>query len=139
LGCATIPISFSNIELARGNTEVSPTVGIGFGYSWFKGKFFFNENDKITIDPSFFYGFIANVGLENNLSFNQLASFAIGGFIGVGNFTLFGGYDFINKSPTIGLGGRIDFYTISQNYLHVYGKVHEVRKHKKIALLITPD
>lgn len=139
LGCATIPISFSNIELARGNAEVSPTVGVGFGYSWFHGKFLFNENDKITIDPTFFYGFIANAGLENNLSFNQLASFTMGAFIGVVNFTLFGGYDFINRSPTIGLGGRIDFYTISQKYLNVYGRVREVRKRKKIALPVTLD
>jgi hypothetical protein len=139
LGSATVPISFSSIELAKGNYEVSPTVGIGFGYTWFLGDFIFNENDKITIEPTFFFGLIANAGLENDLSFNKLASFNTGGFIGFGTFTLFIGYDFINRSPTVGLGGRIDFFTISQKYLHVFGQVHEVRKHKKIVFPITPD
>ena len=139
LGSITVPISFSSIEIAKGNYQVSPTVSIGLGYTWFFGDFIFNENDKITVDPTFFYGLIANAGLENNFSFNKLAGFFTGGFIGVGSFTLFGGYDIINKSPSLGIGGRIDFFTVSQKFLHVLGKVHEVRKNKKIAPPITRD
>jgi len=139
LGSMTIPISFSNIEISKGNYLVSPTVSLGIGYTWFWGDFIFNENDKITVDPTAFFGLIANAGLENNFSFNKLAGFFTGGFIGVGSFTLFGGYDIIGKSPSLGLGGRIDFFTISQKFLHVLGKVHEIRKHKKIALPITSE
>ncbi|HTB30607.1 MAG TPA: hypothetical protein VK808_01190 [Bacteroidia bacterium] len=139
LGSLTIPISFSNIELSHGNYLVSPTISLGIGYTWFFGDFIFNENDKITVDPTFYFGLIANAGLENNFSFNKLAGFFTGGFIGVGAFTLFGGYDVINKSPSLGVGGRIDFYTVSQKFLHVIGKVHEVRKHKSIAPKITGE
>jgi hypothetical protein len=139
LGSMTIPVSFSNIEISKGNYEVSPTISIGFGYTWFWGDFIFNENDKITVDPTVFYGLIANAGLENNFSFNKLAGFFTGGFIGIGSFTFFGGYDIINKSPSIGVGGRIDFYTVSQKFLHIYGKVHPVRKHKKINPSITAE
>jgi hypothetical protein len=139
LGSLTVPISFSNIELNHGNYVVSPTISLGIGYTWFFGDFIFNENDKITVDPTFYFGLIANAGLENNFSFNKLAGFFTGGFIGVGAFTLFAGYDIINKSPSLGVGGRIDFYTVSQKFLHVIGKVHEVRKHKSIAPQITGE
>jgi len=139
MGSATIPISFSNIEFSNGNYLVSPTVSLGFGYTWFLGDFIFNENDKITVDPTLFFGLIANAGLEDNFSLNKLASFVTGGFIGFGAFTLFGGYDFINKSVAIGIGGRIDFFIISQKYLHIFGKVKEVRRHKKIAQVVTSD
>jgi hypothetical protein len=139
LGSMTIPISFSSIEITKGNYVVSPTVSLGVGYTWFWGDFIFNENDKVTVDPSVFFGLIANAGLENNFSFNKLAGFFTGGFVGVGAFTLFGGYDLINKSPSLGVGGRIDFFSISQKYLHVLGKVHQVRRHKRIALPITVE
>ncbi len=139
LGSLTIPISFSSIEIAKGNYVVSPTVSLGLGYCWFWGDFIFNENDKIAVDPKIYFGVIGNAGLENNFSFNKLASFLAGGFIGVSTFTLFGGYDVINKSPSLGVGGRIDFYNISQKYLHILGKIKPVRKHRKIAPIITKD
>ncbi len=139
LGSPTIPISFSKIELVNGNYEVAPTVSIGYGYTWFTGKFIFSENDKIIIDPVFFFGLIADVGLQNNFSLKKLTSIFTGGFIGFGAFSLFGGYDYMSKSPTLGLGGRIDLFTISQNYLKPIGKVREVRKHKKAALIISNE
>ena len=139
MGSITIPISFSSIEIAKGNYEVSPTVSLGLGYTWFWGDFIFNENDKITVDPKVFFGLIANAGLENNFTFNKLAGLFTGGFVGVGSFTLFFGYDIINQSPSLGVGGRIDFYSISQKFLHILGRVREVRKHKKIALPVTRE
>jgi hypothetical protein len=137
LGSVTIPISFSSIELAKGNYVVSPTVDLGLGYTWFYGDFIFEESDRILVNPTFFFGLLADAGLANYFSFNKFTSFFAGGFIGVGAFTLFGGYDFINNSPTIGLGGRIDLFTISSKFLNVHGKVYEARKHKKIAQPIT--
>ncbi len=133
LGSPTIPISFSRIEYINGSYEVSPTISIGYGYTWFTGDFIFNENDKITVDPSFFFGVISDVALQNNFSFKKLTGFFTGGFIGFGNFSLFAGYDFISSSAAIGLGGRIDLYTVSQTALHPIGKVYEERRHKKIA------
>src|SRR5580704_4326904 len=62
LGSLNIPISFSNIEFTRGQYVVSPTVSLGIGYTWFFGNFTFNENDKITVYPTFFFGLIANAG-----------------------------------------------------------------------------
>ncbi len=139
LGSPTIPISFSKIELVNGKYQVAPTVSIGYGYTWFTGKFIFNENDKITIDPVFFFGLIADVGLQNDFSLKKLTSIFTGGFIGFGAFSLFGGYDYMSKSPSLGLGGRIDLFTISQNRLKPFGKVHEVRKHKKAAVPISNE
>ena len=111
LGSPTIPISFSKIELVDGKYQVTPTVSIGYGYTWFTGKFIFNENDKITIDPVFFFGLIADIGLQNDFRLNKLTSIFTGGFIGFGAFSLFGGYDYMTQSPSIGLGGRIDLFT----------------------------
>ena len=139
LGSPTIPISFSKIVLVNGKFLVVPTISIGFGYTWFIGKFIFNENDKITIDPVFFFGLIADIGLQNNFSLNKLTSIFTGAFIGFGAFTLFGGYDYMSKSPTIGLGGRIDLFTISQNTLKPFGKVREVRKHRRASIPITNE
>jgi hypothetical protein len=139
LGSFTIPITFSSIEITNGNAIVSPNVSLGLGYTWFHGDFIFDEDEKITIDPTFFFGVLADAGIENNFSLNKLAGFFAGGFIGVGSFTLFGGYDIINKYPLIGIGGRVDFFTISQKFLHIIGKVHEVRKHKSIAKQITGE
>jgi len=139
LGSPTIPLSFSKIEHINGKYQVTPSVSIGYGYTWFFGDFIFNENDKITIDPTFFFGLIGDAGLQSDFSLNKLASFFAGGFIGTGSFSLFAGYDFISKSPSIGLGGRIDLFTLSQNFLNPIGKVREARKHKSIALPISNE
>lgn len=137
-GSVTIPFFFSSIELAKGNIIVNPTANLGLGYTWFSGDFIFNENDKITVDPKVFYGLFANTGIQNGLNLKNGGLF-VAGFVGVSSFNLSFGYDIINKSPSIGVGGRIDFYSISQKYLHVLGKVHEERKHKSIAPRITGE
>jgi len=139
LGSLTIPITFSSIQISNGDAIVSPNVSLGIGYTWFYGDFIFDEDDKMTVDPTFFYGVLADAGIENNFSLNRLAGFFAGGFVGVGAFTLFAGYDIINKYPLVGIGGRVDFFTISQKFLHVFGKVHEVRRHKSIAQPITGE
>ncbi len=139
MGSLTIPITFSSIEISNGDAIVSPNVSLGLGYTWFYGDFIFNENDKITVDPTFFFGLLGDAGIENNFSLNRLAGFFAGGFVGIGSFTLFGGYDVINRYPLVGLGGRVDFFTISQKFLHVFGKVHEVRKHKSTDKIITGE
>jgi len=136
LASPTIPISFSKIVSVNGEYEVTPTISIGYGYTWFFGDFIFNENDKITVDPGFFFGAIASVGVQNNFDLRKPAGFFTGGFIGFGPFSLFFGYDFISQSASIGLGGRIDLYTISQNFLKPIGKVREKQKHRKIAPII---
>jgi hypothetical protein len=133
LGSPTIPISFSRIEYINGKYEVSPTLSIGYGYAWFTGDFIFNENDKITVDPSFYFGLVGDVALQNDFSFNKIAGFFTGGFIGFGNFSLFFGYDYVSHSAALALGGRVDVYTISQKALHPIGKVYEERRHKRIA------
>jgi len=131
LGSPTIPVSFSRLELVDGKYILSPTISIGYGYAWFKGKFIFNESDKITVDPTLFFGLVGDVSLNNNFDFKKLAGFFIGSFVGFGNFSLFEGYDFIANSPSIGIGGRIDLYTIYPKSLRPYGKVRETWKHKK--------
>jgi hypothetical protein len=139
MGSLTIPITFSSIQITNGDAILSPNVSLGLGYTWFYGDFIFDEDDKMTIDPTFFFGVLGDAGIENDFSLNRLAGFFTGGFIGVGAFTLFGGYDIINKYPLVGIGARVDFFTISQKFLHVFGKVHEVRKHKSIALPLTGE
>ncbi len=54
MGSLTLPITFSSIEITNGNAVVSPNVSLGIGYTWFYGDFIFNEDEKITIDPTFF-------------------------------------------------------------------------------------
>jgi hypothetical protein len=131
LGSPTIPISFSRLERIDGKYQLSPTISIGYGYTWFFGKFIFNENDKITVDPTFFFGTIADVALQSDFTFKKLAGIFAGGFIGFGGFSFFGGYDFIVGSPTFGVGGRVDLYTIYPKSLKPIGKVYEVRKPKR--------
>jgi len=137
MGSVTIPFYFSLVNLhTHGITDASftltSTVNIGIGYTWFWGDFIFGEDDKVTVNPSVYFGLMANTGLENGLNFKQ-GGLLTGGFIGVSSFTLFFAYDIINKAPSLGAGGRIDFYSISQKFLHIMGKVHSVRKHKKVA------
>jgi hypothetical protein len=133
LGSPTIPFSFSSIEYVDGQYQVSSLVSIGLGYTWFFGDFIFNENDKITVDPTFCFGLVSHAALKSDFSLKQLGGFFTGAFIGTEAFSLFGGYDFISRSGTIGIGGRIDLYTIHQKSLKPIGKVKEVRKHKSIA------
>ena len=138
LGSVTIPFYFSSVEIHDGAIQLSPTVNIGIGYTWFTGDFIFNEDDKITVNPKFYFGLMANTGIQNGLNLKQGGLFT-GGFIGFSAFTLIFGYDIINRSPAIGAGGRIDFYTLSQKFLHVIGKVKEERKHRAIALPIAEE
>lgn len=139
LGSPTIPVSFSRIELVDGKYQVSPTISLGYGYTWFTGNFIFNETDKITVDPRLFFGAVADISLQNNLQFNKLAGFFTGAFIGFASFSLFMGYDFVTLSPSISIGGRIDVYTFHQLSLNPLGKVREERRHKTGALRIRDE
>jgi hypothetical protein len=134
LGSPSIPLSFSKIELQDGKYQVSPTISIGYGYTWFKGEFIFNETDKITINPKMFFGLAGAIGLDNSLNLDKLTSVFAGGFIGISSFCLFVGYDFVSYSPSINIGGRIDLFTIKQDFLKPIGKVRELRKHKRAAI-----
>jgi hypothetical protein len=136
LGTPTIPISFSRLEVVNGKYQLSPTISLGYGYAWFFGKFYFNENDKILVDPNFLFGLIGDVSLQNDFSLKKFTGIFTGAFIGFGNFNIFAGYDYLNSSATLGIGGRIDVYTFRQDKLKPIGKVREVRPHKKVATKI---
>ncbi len=139
LGTPTIPISFSRVEFTDGKYQITPTISIGYGYAWFLGHFIFSENDKIIVDPTFFFGLMAEIGLQNDFNLSKPAGFLTGGFIGTQAFSLFSGYDFVTKSPTIGIGSRIDVYTLSQKSLRPIGRVRELRRRKKIATPIDDE
>ena len=133
LGSPTIPISFSKLEYVDGKYQVTPTVSLGIGYTWFTGTFIFTESDKIMVDPVFFFGLIVDAGLTNDFALNKLTGFFTGGFVGIGPFNIFFGYDYIIKTPTVGLGARLDLYTVYPKILKPVGKVREVRSHKRMA------
>lgn len=139
LGSPTIPISFSRVEFVDGKYQVSPTISLGYGYTWFFGHFIFNENDKLTVDPTFFFGLIADIALQNDFNLKKPAGFFTGGFLGTQAFSIFSGYDFVTQSFTLGLGGRIDVFTISQKSLRPFGKVKELRRHKRLAMRIEDE
>jgi hypothetical protein len=139
MGSLTIPITFSSVRLSNGEAIVGSNFSLGLGYTWFYGNFVFNEDDKMTISPTFFFGVLGAAGIGTESSFSKIGGFLVGGFIGVGAFTLFGGYDLINRYALVGIGARVDFFTFSQKFLHVFGKVHEMRKHKTIAKPITGE
>ena len=136
MGSPTIPISFSKIEYSHGAYNVTPTISIGYGYTWFFGDLMFTEYDKLVVDPTFFFGLIADIGLQNDFNITKPAGFFTGGFVGFKAYSLFFGYDFITRSPSIGIGGRIDVYTIRQMSLKTFGKVRELRRHKSMAVPI---
>ena len=136
MGSPTIPISFSKIEQVDGVYTVSPTISLGYGYAWFWGDFTFTEMDKIMVEPNFFFGVLADVGLQNDFSLKELGSFFTGVFVGFSSFNLFVGYDYITQSASLGIGGRIDVYTFHQNALKPIGRIVEKRKHKTGALPI---
>ncbi|MEO5572801.1 MAG: hypothetical protein ABIT08_07885 [Bacteroidia bacterium] len=136
LASPTIPISFSRVVLINGKYEVTPTISIGYGYAWFLGTFYFNETDKISVDPTLYFGLMADISLQNNLSLDKLTGLFTGVFVGLSSFTFFGGYDYITQGPILGIGGRIDLYTLRQSYLKPVGKVWEERPHKTGALPI---
>ncbi len=139
LGTPTIPFNFTRIEYLKGKFIVSPTLSLGYGYSWFTGDFIFNDYDKIIVDPKVFFGLIGSIGVQSDFSLSHLANFFMGGFVGIGSFTFFAGYDFVGQSPSIGLGGRLDLYSIKQEFLKPIGKVREYRRHKSFAFPITYD
>lgn len=139
LGSWTIPFSLTKIEWSDGNFQVSPTIAGGFGYTWFIGDFIFNETDRITVNQTLFFGLFANVGVQNDFSLDKLTSIVTGGFIGAGPFSLFLGYDYLNRSASIELGQKIDFYTLSQDFLNIFGKVRELREHKSNASVIRKE
>ena len=125
-GSPTIPISFSRVEKgADGKYVVTPTLGIGYGYTWFFGHIIFNENDKLTVDPVFFFGFVADISLQSDFNLKKPAGFFTGAFIGSQAFSIFFGYDYITKSFSLGVGGRVDLYTIAQRTLRPYGRVKD--------------
>jgi hypothetical protein len=147
LGSLTFPFAFTSIEkvvvtnstnnTTSSNYEPVSTISLGVGYTWFWGDFVFDkEDDKITVEPKAFFGIYEG---STGSAFNKLAGLYTGGFIGVGSFSVFFGYDAINKNPSIGVGGRFDLYSVSQKHLHILGKIHKASKHKKIEPIISPE
>lgn len=139
MGSVTIPITFSRVEFVDGKYQVTPTIGFGLGYTWFLGKFIFSENDKIIVDPTLFFGLVADIGVQNDFNLFRPAGFFTGAFVGTSAISLFFGYDFVTQSPTLGLGSRIDLYTLSQKFLNPIGNVRPVRKHKRRATPIIDE
>ncbi len=130
MGSPTIPISFSKIDYVNGAYVLTPTISVGYGYTWFFGTMMFTEYDELVVDPTFFFGVIGDFGLQNDFDLTRPAGFFTGGIVGFKSYSLFFGYDFIAHSPSIGIGGRIDVYTIKQIYLNPIGKIRTLRKHK---------
>lgn len=95
MGSPCIPITFSRVEYEDGQYQVTPTVGAGYGYTWFFGDFIMNEDEKITVDPTFYFGIMGDIGLQSNFSLQKLGSVFTGGLVGFGPFSLFFGYDYI--------------------------------------------
>jgi len=92
------------------------------------------------VEPSIFFGLIADIGLQSDFNLRRgPAGYFAGGFIGTQAFSLFAGYEFKTNSPTIGLGSRIDLYTLSQKSLRPIGKVRVLRRHKTIATPIADE
>ncbi len=139
MGSPTIPITFSRVEVIDGKYQVTPTIGIGLGYTWFFGDFIFSENDRIIVVPTFFFGLVADIAVQSDFNVFKPAGLFTGGFIGTSALSLFFGYDLVTKSPSIGLGTRIDFYTLSQKSLRPIGKIRALRKHKKRATPIIDE
>jgi hypothetical protein len=139
LGTPTIPISCERVELVNGVYQLIPSLNLGFGYTWFFGDFIFSENDKIIIDPGFSFGVMGNIGIQSNFNLSKPAGLFAGGFFGIQAITIFAGYDFLVRSPILGIGARVDLFTLSQNFLKPIGKVTEKKKHKKHAILILDE
>jgi hypothetical protein len=139
LGSPTIPITFGRIEYIEGKYQATPTFSIGYGYTWFLGRFIFSENDRIIVEPTIFFGLVADIGVQSDFNIFQPAGLFTGGFVGTQTISFFFGYDYITHSPTIGIGSRIDVYTFSQKSLKPIGKVRELRKHKRKAMAIMDE
>lgn len=137
LGSPTIPFSFSSIDFNSGNFALNSAIKLGYGYTWFLGDFTFNEDDEITIRQSFSFGVDADFDFKNSfLTGRPTSSFVAGAFFGLQTFSLFGGYDFIAKTTTLGIVTRIDIYTIFPQSLKPFGKIKELRGHRKDAEIV---
>jgi hypothetical protein len=82
---------------------------------------------------------MGNIGLQTNLNLSKPAGLFAGGFIGIQALNIFAGYDFLIGSPILGIGARVDLFTLSQNRLKPFGKVVEKKKHKKHAFPILDE
>lgn len=139
LGSPTFPMTFSKIERNDDKFQVSPAISGGIGYAFFFGDFIFTQIDKIQVNQTVSFGPLFEIGLQNDLNLEKLASLIAGGFAGVGPFVLTFGYDFLSTSFSLGIGQKIDFYTLNQNFLKPIGRIQEVRKHKSVAIPITNE
>ena len=139
LGSPTIPYSFAKIERNNGQFQVSPVISAGLGYAFFFGDFIFHETDKIAIDQNFAFGAVALFGVQNNFNLNKLASIVTAGFVGLGPVALYFGFDYLTQSFSLEFGQRIDFSTLSQNFLNPIGRVRPTRPPKPTAIPIAND
>ncbi len=124
LGSPTLPLTFSRIEFKGADYKLGTTMSLGYGYTWFVGDFRLERNGKILVDPQFFFGVAADIGLKNDFNSDKVTAGAtLGCFAGIKSFSVFGGYDILAKSWTVGIGTRIDIFTLSQESVIPFGKV----------------
>ncbi|NPV01493.1 MAG: hypothetical protein HPY53_08945 [Brevinematales bacterium] len=124
LGTPTIPISFSRLVYSPDTKELylEPSFSIGVGYTFFTGEFYFTEDNKININPYFLFGFSLDIGARNE-SAEKATVFSVtpGAFIGFSSFSLYVGCELMSRQWVLGIGFRLDFFSLDNSRFHVYG------------------
>jgi hypothetical protein len=126
IGTATIPINFARlVKRADGNYDVASQLSVGLGYLFVAGTMVPQSGDVVRIDPGFFIGPAGDIGVRQEENVLK-GAFSLGAVIGFNSIAFTGGYDFLGKSPYLGVSGKFDFFMLKRDAFHEYS----IREHR---------
>jgi hypothetical protein len=136
-GTPTIPITFNRLQIKDGKAQLGTSISMGVGYTWFFGDFTFLEDGSIKVDHQFLLGIAGDFSIQGSPNEAEIKTGAtLGGFLGFKQISLFAGYDFVNKSYPVGIGARLDFFSLSSDKFYPYGTIRPVREPRTDAKII---
>ena len=115
----SVPVTLVRLDYdVFDNARIVPTLSLGIGYFWISGSSIIDAKSKsVKIYPKNIIGITTSFGAINRVDGNVgiEGSFVLSGVIGIHPMAMSLGYDFLTKSPVIGVGFRVDFFALSRN------------------------
>ena len=134
----SIPVTLVRLDYDDfDNVRIVPTISIGIGYFWISGSSIIDtKSESVRIYPKSILGIATSFGAISKVDGNTgiEGSFAVTGVIGIHPMTMSLGYDFLTKSPVIGVGFRVDFFALSRNNYRISRFFGRVAHHERWVL-----
>ncbi len=112
----SVPITLVRLDFNEsGNSFIAPALSVGIGYAWISGVTIIDAtSESLRIEPQTSIGIATSFGAVNGVD-GITVSITVSGVIGFNSLNMSLGYDLITETAVLGVGFRIDVFSLSRN------------------------